>query len=119
MSRKERREIDRAIAKLARRGEWRCDICRRDYEHGALTVTGMSVGGVLCTVGACCGDQMNVIYGSGVYLHHGKPFEAALSRVMQHPLRDQFGKPGGVTKLNVVNDDGTTMEADISSKPDH
>ena len=118
MERKERREIDRAIKKLARRGSTRCNICRREYEHGEHTFTGQSLTRLWRTVGACCKDKLIKVDMSGVYSHWDKPFELALAQMRCHPGRQHFANSAD-TEYCSANTDALAVEGDINVDREH
>ena len=118
MDRKERREIDRAIKKLARRGSTRCNICRRPYEHGEHTFTGQSMSHQWRMVGACCRDKLVAVDISGMYFHWDKPFEPALAQMGRHPSRQHLTSSAD-TEYMFANADVVVVEGDDNADRDH
>jgi len=111
MDRKERREIDRAVRKLASRGNGGCNICGRAFEHGEHTFTGQSVSRLWRTVGACCKDKLIWIGASGVYAHWDKPFDQVHTQMDLHPARQHFISSAG-TEYILASEDVDAAEGD-------
>jgi len=69
----------RQIRRLIAHSGDACTVCRRPFEHNAITTTGY-VGAVLHRAGDCCADRMEVVVGFGTFLSNPSVRAADVAR---------------------------------------
>lgn len=68
MNRTQRRNSEKALAKLMKAGPDGCMVCGKDFDHNSKTFGGMTHQKTTVLAGECCAHTLEAVLGQGIYL---------------------------------------------------
>lgn len=71
MNRTERRNCEKALAKLMKAGPDECMVCGKNFAHNSKTFGGMTYQKKTVLAGECCAQTLEAVLGQGIYLTRG------------------------------------------------